>query len=138
MEDKIVNKVIESYKERSSEGIRKYGATLERNDLNALDWLQHLQEELMDATLYIETLKGKEIGIDAKDLAVNHFETILDMPSSIINSKCSITGVKMTENDTYNKNTGCPYSDLAEKFRARHQIPVKDLRRFVDELKKVI
>ena len=59
MEDKIVNKVLEAYKKRSSEGIEKYGTTLERDDLNVLDWLQHLQEELMDATLYIEALKNK-------------------------------------------------------------------------------
>ncbi len=59
MEDKIVNKVLEAYKKRSSEGIEKYGTTLDRDDLSVLDWLQHLQEELMDATLYIETLKSK-------------------------------------------------------------------------------
>ena len=57
--DNVVNSVLEAYKKRSNEGIRKYGTTLERDDLNVLDWLQHLQEELMDATLYIETLKSK-------------------------------------------------------------------------------
>ena len=59
MEDRIVQKVIEAYKERSKVGIEKYGQTMEREDLSALDWLQHLQEELMDATLYIESLKRK-------------------------------------------------------------------------------
>ena len=59
MEDKIVQAVIEAYKERSKVGIEKYGKTMEREDLSALDWLQHLQEELMDATLYIESLKRK-------------------------------------------------------------------------------
>lgn len=58
-EDNVVNSVLEAYKKRSNEGIRKYGTTLDRNDLNVLEWLQHLQEELMDATLYIETLKNK-------------------------------------------------------------------------------
>ena len=59
MEDKIVQAVIEAYKERSKVGIEKYGKTMEREDLSALDWLQHLQEELMDATLYVESLKRK-------------------------------------------------------------------------------
>jgi len=59
MEDKIVQTVIEAYKERSKVGIEKYGQTMEREDLSALDWLQHLQEELMDATLYVESLKRK-------------------------------------------------------------------------------
>ena len=52
MEDKIVQTVIEAYKKRSEVGIAKYGKTMEREDLSTLDWLQHLQEELMDATLY--------------------------------------------------------------------------------------
>ena len=59
MEDKIVNTIIKAYKKRSKTGIKKYGTTLQRNDLSPLQWLQHLQEELMDATLYIETLKDK-------------------------------------------------------------------------------
>ena len=45
------------FKERSSVGIEKYGTTLDRQDLSTLEWLKHLQEELMDATLYIEKLK---------------------------------------------------------------------------------
>lgn len=36
--------------------LKKYGKTLERNDLSEEDWLIHLQEELMDASLYIEKL----------------------------------------------------------------------------------
>lgn len=55
--DPIVEKVIESYRERSNKGIAKYGTTMADNPLSSLEWLQHLQEELMDATLYIERLK---------------------------------------------------------------------------------
>jgi hypothetical protein len=55
--DKIVESVINQFKERSNVGIRKYSTTLERNDLSVLEWLTHLQEELMDATLYIQRLK---------------------------------------------------------------------------------
>ena len=57
MSDPFVESVITKYAERSRVGIEKYGTTLERNDLSLLDWLNHLQEELMDATLYIEKLK---------------------------------------------------------------------------------
>jgi hypothetical protein len=31
---------------------------MERDDLNFLDWLTHLQEELLDAAVYVEKLKG--------------------------------------------------------------------------------
>jgi succinate dehydrogenase flavin-adding protein (antitoxin of CptAB toxin-antitoxin module) len=56
-QDKFVQSVKEKFEQRSQTGIRKYNATLEREDLDFLDWLNHLQEELMDATLYIEKLK---------------------------------------------------------------------------------
>jgi hypothetical protein len=57
MKDTIVENVISSFKERSEVGIKKYNKTMDRSDLSPLEWLQHLQEELMDATLYIEKLK---------------------------------------------------------------------------------
>jgi len=56
-QDSIVKSVVNSYKERSRVGINKYNKTMDRNDLSTSEWLQHLQEELMDATLYIEKLK---------------------------------------------------------------------------------
>ena len=56
-QDKYVQSVIEKFEQRSQTGIKKYNTTLEREDLDFLDWLNHLQEELMDATLYIEKLK---------------------------------------------------------------------------------
>ena len=55
--DKFVQSVKEKFEERSQTGIRKYNTTLEREDLSFIDWLNHLQEELMDATLYVERLK---------------------------------------------------------------------------------
>lgn len=58
MKDKIVEAVIEKFKERSETGIKKYGTTLMRDDLNLDQWLTHLQEELMDAVNYIEAIKS--------------------------------------------------------------------------------
>jgi hypothetical protein len=57
IQDPILLRVMAKYYERSQTGIKKYGRTLDRDDLNFIDWLSHLQEELMDATLYIEKLK---------------------------------------------------------------------------------
>jgi len=57
--DRHVQSVKEKFEERSQTGIRKYNTTLERDDLSFLDWLTHLQEELMDATLYVEVLKTR-------------------------------------------------------------------------------
>jgi len=58
IQDPIVLKVLAKYYERSQLGIKKYGRTLDRDDLSLTDWLNHLQDELMDATLYIEKLKS--------------------------------------------------------------------------------
>jgi hypothetical protein len=61
MSDSIVIEVIEKYVKRSEVGIAKYGTTLETN--NKDNYLKHLQEELMDATLYLQKImdQNKEI-----------------------------------------------------------------------------
>jgi len=54
--DPIVDSVVKKFQDRSAVGIKKYGTTL--HDNNTDDFLNHLQEELMDAILYIEKLKS--------------------------------------------------------------------------------
>ena len=54
---KIEEQVIEQIRKRAKVGEGKYGATLERKDLNLFEWLHHLQEEIMDAACYVEKLK---------------------------------------------------------------------------------
>jgi uncharacterized protein (DUF2252 family) len=56
--DETVRGVLKRFNARSLVGIEKYSTTLDRNDLTRLEWLQHLQDELMDAVLYIEKLKN--------------------------------------------------------------------------------
>ena len=56
--DKNVEAVREQLKQRSEVGIVKYGTTTDRDDFTPLQWLQHLQEELMDAAVYIQKLKS--------------------------------------------------------------------------------
>lgn len=52
IEDQVAKKLLD----RADKGFKKYGVTMERTDLNLRDWLVHLQEELMDATVYVEKL----------------------------------------------------------------------------------
>ena len=54
MRDQVVDNVIDKFYERSQVGITKYGTTLYTN--NKDNYLKHLQEELMDATLYLQKL----------------------------------------------------------------------------------
>lgn len=55
--DGIVQNVKDLYEERSQVGIKKYNTTLEESTEGLEAFLIHLQQELMDATLYIEKLK---------------------------------------------------------------------------------
>ena len=59
MRDKIIEQVINKIQKRSDVGFKKYNVTL-NDDKQPLDaWLNHLQEELMDAVLYLQ--KAKEV-----------------------------------------------------------------------------
>ena len=53
IEDAVAKKLLD----RAKVGENKYGTTMERNDLSLQEWLTHLQEELMDACVYVEKLK---------------------------------------------------------------------------------
>jgi hypothetical protein len=55
--DSIVEAVVKKLRSRSDAGLKKYGTTLERNDLTFEQWIVHVQEELMDAINYLERLK---------------------------------------------------------------------------------
>jgi len=67
IKDKIVQQVVDKYISRSEMGIAKYGTTLENNNVD--NYMNHLQQELMDATLYIEKIMylNKEITRLVKD-----------------------------------------------------------------------
>ena len=58
IKDKIVEDVVKKVNERSAQGIKKYNTTLYDSPDGFYKFLNHLQEELMDATLYIEKLKN--------------------------------------------------------------------------------
>jgi hypothetical protein len=55
--DPVVQCVVNKFVSRSDVGFAKYGKTLRDDDSNVFAWLNHVQEELMDATLYIQRLK---------------------------------------------------------------------------------
>jgi len=51
---KIDDNVIIKIAKRTIAGLNKYGTTMERDDLSKKEWMIHLQEELMDACVYLE------------------------------------------------------------------------------------
>ena len=59
--DSIVFSIVSQFVKRSEIGKSKYGTTIDRTDLSVLEWIQHAQEEHMDAILYLEKLKTEYI-----------------------------------------------------------------------------
>ena len=59
--DSVVYSIVSQFIGRAKIGKEKYGVTLDREDLSILDWIQHAQEEHMDAILYLEKLKKEYI-----------------------------------------------------------------------------
>lgn len=55
--DTIVEAIVDKFKERSEVGIKKYGTTLDRDDLTTIQWIEEAQAEAMDFCLYLERLK---------------------------------------------------------------------------------
>ena len=57
--DPVVKRVVDKFVERSNEGFRKYGTTLHEERTTKMKglmkYLVDIQEELMDAILYIQT-----------------------------------------------------------------------------------
>ena len=74
--DEIVLKVLKKMDERSLVGQKKYGATMmqeiegQKKDLNR--FLVDVQEELMDALLYIESAK-RCLSDEVEDLMLKHY-----------------------------------------------------------------
>ncbi len=56
---KILNELIKDFEARERKGLETYNTTLDRNDLSLLDWMKHLREELMDASLYLKKLENE-------------------------------------------------------------------------------
>tara|TARA_R100001463_G_scaffold35356_1_gene77042 strand:+ start:3420 stop:3602 length:183 start_codon:yes stop_codon:yes gene_type:complete len=54
---KIEDAVVKMIQERAMTGETKYGTTMERGDLSLQEWLTHMQEELLDAAIYVQKIK---------------------------------------------------------------------------------
>ena len=55
--DPVVERVVDKFVDRSDVGFKKYKVTLDKDPSDMFIWMNHLQEELMDAVLYLQKLK---------------------------------------------------------------------------------
>jgi len=72
--DPVVKRVVDKFRDRSNEGFKKYGTTLHEERTTKMKglikYLVDIQEELMDAILYIQT--AQEELKDQLDEKENH------------------------------------------------------------------
>jgi hypothetical protein len=57
--DTVVYRIAQLLRSRSETGIRKYGTTLDRTDLEVKQWIDHAIEEALDHALYLQRLKDE-------------------------------------------------------------------------------
>ncbi len=66
IKDPVIKKVVKKFVKRSKVGYKKYGVTLRDDKSNMDEWLNHLQEELMDAVNYIERAREEIAQVNLK------------------------------------------------------------------------
>lgn len=77
IEEQVCFKILK----RSEQGKKKYGTTMERNDLTKLEWLKHAQEEAMDLAVYLQKL------IELEESKPFKYEWSMTKPSGDYNRK---------------------------------------------------
>ena len=71
--DPVVERVVDKFVSRSDVGYKKYGVTLDEDKSNIFQWINHLQEELMDAVLYLQKLK-EESTVELQEAILNSIQ----------------------------------------------------------------
>lgn len=57
--NKVIQNVLNIVENQQFKGLIKYGELVKPNKLELVEWVNHLQEELADALIYLECIKQK-------------------------------------------------------------------------------
>ena len=97
--DPVVEVVVDKFISRSNVGFAKYGKTLRDDRSGLVIWANHLQEELMDAVLYMQRLKEElqdlqeEVAIKRLEVEYEYVQVYPETQNAwhgnVLNSKCS-------------------------------------------------
>ena len=108
--DSIVRRVLKKMDKRSIEGQRKYGDTMEseieRREKSLYHFMEDVQEELMDALLYLESknISCKKIdgsvSVSKRTQIFKNFQTTSDPRVLVIQPQSAAHGVTLTAADT--------------------------------------
>lgn len=73
VKDPIIKRVVKKFVGRSNVGFKKYKSTLMDDDTDMDGWLNHLQEELMDAVNYIERAREEIKRAELEEDKMHHW-----------------------------------------------------------------
>ncbi|SFP10276.1 hypothetical protein [Salibacterium halotolerans] len=59
-ENAVLRNIKERLDKQTKKDLEKYGKTVNPDDYSVTGWIEHAQDELIDALVYLETLKQKE------------------------------------------------------------------------------
>lgn len=85
--DPVVQSVVNKFVDRSDVGFAKYGKTMRDDQSDVFVWLNHLQEELMDATLYLQRLKEEITTLRQEKEILNSINDIDVIDATVISQK---------------------------------------------------
>ncbi|HZG12705.1 MAG TPA: hypothetical protein VEZ91_11980 [Kurthia gibsonii] len=55
--NEVLRNIQDKFETQTEKGIAKYGHTVRPESLSVLDWINHTQEELIDALVYLECIQ---------------------------------------------------------------------------------
>jgi hypothetical protein len=116
--DPVVQSVVNKFVDRSDVGFAKYGKTLRDDSSDVFAWLNHLQEELMDATLYLQRLKEEITNLrEEKALLreLNDIDVIDAFEVKVKKKKTRLKHLNCTETNLTKKN-GRGDNESVKKF----------------------
>jgi len=104
--DPVVQSVVNKFVDRSDVGFAKYGKTMRDDQSDVFVWLNHLQEELMDATLYLQRLKEEISDLREEKALINELNDIdiidaFEVPYKKKLKKKKSSGSKLSRGDHY-------------------------------------
>ena len=106
--DKNVESVRQKLLDRSVVGFAKYNCTTERTDIGLDGWLNHLQQELMDAAIYCQA-------------AMNNQSDIATLEQEIKQVRARLARVESEHADMLAALTEC---DEAMEYMSEYDIPL--------------
>ena len=116
---KVEEKVCERILDRSKVGERKYGVTMEREDLSRLEWLKHAQEEAMDLAVYLQKLIEIEITPQKRSVVDIYYDFLSGIESIGDSDYNQALGLGWRTNYGVMKNFGIYAAEYPEEMERR-------------------